>query len=160
MKRRDFFNCVGLGFLATSLPVAIAACAPGNTEATDETENATETEAPVTDEAVDSSVREDGFAALGTVTALDSEGFLADKDFAGGPVIVVRDPVDAASVVALNSTCNHQGCNVNWEETEFVCPCHGSKFGVDGSLVNGPATEPLAAYEAMIEGDLVLVKAA
>ncbi|MFM5891932.1 MAG: cytochrome B6, partial [Dolichospermum sp.] len=31
MKRRDFINWVGLGFLASSLPVAIAACSPETT---------------------------------------------------------------------------------------------------------------------------------
>ncbi|MEL6776558.1 MAG: ubiquinol-cytochrome c reductase iron-sulfur subunit [Cyanobacteria bacterium J06597_16] len=160
MKRREFVNCVGLGVLASSLPVAIAACSPA---ATDETDTAdASADAPVAPpvEEIDTSVREDGFAALGTVAALDSEGFLVDKNFAAGPVIVIRDPEDATAVVALNSTCNHQGCNVDWKETEFVCPCHGSKFGADGSLANGPATAPLTPFEAKVDGDLVLVKAA
>ncbi|MEL6816188.1 MAG: Rieske (2Fe-2S) protein [Cyanobacteria bacterium J06598_3] len=158
MKRRDFFNYVGLGLLATSLPVAMAACSPA---ATDSAETASG-DAPVAPpaEEFDTSVRDDGFAAVGTVAALDAEGSIVDKNFAAGPLIVIRDSADPASVVALNSTCNHQGCNVDWKESEFVCPCHGSKFGADGSLENGPATEPLAPFEAIVEGDLVLVKAA
>lgn len=161
MKRREFFNYVGLGLLATSLPVAMAACTPAATDATDASADAPV--APPAEEAaeeLDTSVREDGFAAVGTVAALDSEGFIADKDFAAGPLIVIRDSADPAGVVALNSTCNHQGCNVDWKETGFVCPCHGSKFGADGSLEDGPATAPLEPFEAMVEGDLVLVKAA
>ncbi|MEM9088237.1 MAG: Rieske (2Fe-2S) protein [Cyanobacteria bacterium P01_F01_bin.53] len=156
MKRREFFNWVGLGFLATSLPVAIAACNPATTESADTASADTPEEAAVE---IDTSVRDDGFAAVGTVAELDSEGFLADKNFVAGPVIIIRDPADAAGIVALSSTCNHQGCNVNWKETEFVCPCHGSKFGADGSLENGPATAPLEPLEAVIDGDLVLVKA-
>ncbi len=164
MKRREFTNFVGLGFLATSLPVAIAACSPSETAEetageTAEAPTAEEAAAPAAEE-VDSSIREDGFAALGTVTDLDSAGFLASKSFIAGPVIVVRDPADAESIVALDSMCTHQGCSVEWKGSEFACPCHGSKFTAEGEVAEGPATEPLGSYEAKIDGDLVLVKAA
>jgi cytochrome b6-f complex iron-sulfur subunit len=156
MKRREFVNFVGLSCIATSLPVAIAACSPSKTE--EDTAAAPATEAPAT-WAVDSSVRPDGFAVLGTVADLDSAGFLASTTFIAGPVIVVRDPANASSVVALDSTCTHKGCPVAWTNTEFVCNCHGSKFSATGSVTNGPATEPLKPYEAKIDGDSVLVKA-
>jgi cytochrome b6-f complex iron-sulfur subunit len=48
---------------------------------------------------------------------------------------------------------------VEWKDTEFACPCHGSTFNPDGTVANGPATDPLSPYEAKIEGDLVLIKA-
>lgn len=156
MKRREFVNWVGLGILATSLPVAIAAC---NSEDT-------VSDAPADGSAgasavkVDETPRADGFAALGTVADLDTNGYLAKKGFIAGPVIVIRDPANADSVIALNSMCTHQGCSVEWKESTFDCPCHGSKFNTDGSVATGPATEPLAPYEAIIDGDLVLVKSA
>ncbi len=153
MKRREFSNLFGLGLLASCLPVAIAACKP--------TETASEAPAAApAAEKVDSTPRADGFAALGTVADLDTQGFLAKKSFVLGPVIVVRDPADTETLIALNSMCTHQGCSVEWKEGSFDCPCHGSKFDTDGSVATGPATEPLAPYEVMIEGDLVLVKAA
>ncbi|MEA5465965.1 QcrA and Rieske domain-containing protein [Leptothoe sp. PORK10 BA2] len=152
MNRREFGNLVGLGMIATSLPVAIAACTPKET--------ASEPPAAAPDAAVkiDSTPRADGFAALGTVADLDADGYLSQKDFIAGPVIVIRDPANADGLIALNSVCNHQGCDVAWKNDAFVCPCHGSKFNIDGSLANGPATAPLAPYEVMIDGDLVLVK--
>jgi Rieske Fe-S protein len=43
------------------------------------------------------------------------------------------------------ATCTHLGCQVRWNSTEqcWDCPCHGSHFGPDGSVLNGPAIEPL-----------------
>ena len=157
MKRRELLNFVGLGLMATSLPVAIAACTPNEPEATTSPEaDASTTDAPAAE--VDDSIREDGFAALGTVSELKSAGFLAKKGFIAGPVIAIPDPANADSVIAFDSMCTHNGCSVEWAETEFACPCHGSKFNADGSVANGPAAEPLRSYEAKIEDDLILIK--
>ena len=157
MNRREFGNLVGLGMIATSLPVAIAACTPKDTASETTSEAPSGGTAPT--EKIDSKPREDGFAALGTVADLDANGSLGKKAFIAGPVIVIRDPANADSLIALNSMCTHQGCGVEWKDDAFACPCHGSKFGIDGSVTTGPATEPLAPYEAIIDGDLVLVKA-
>ena len=157
MKRRDFINWVGLGALASSLPVAIAACQSNNTASTPtgDTENGSVPES----EAVDDTPREDGFAAVGTVAALDEAGFLSDKTFQGEQVAVIRDPADTTAVIAVNSLCTHQGCSVEWDGSAlFACPCHGSKFNPDGSVAEGPAASPLGKFEAKIEGELVLVK--
>lgn len=163
MKRRAFMNWVGVGFVATSLPVAIAACSPAADSEADTAADPCAADPCAADPCaatLDTSVRDDGFAALGTVAELDSAGFLASKSFPGGDVIAVRDPDNADGVIALNSLCTHQGCTVDWAGSEFACPCHGSKFSADGAVTSGPATEPLSAYEAKIEDDLVLVKAA
>lgn len=167
MKRREFVNFVGLASIATSLPVAIAACSPSKPaedaakapDADDVPATGATTTAPAP-AATNSSADANGFTPLGTVAELDSAGFLASKDFPGGAVIAVRDPANAQSVIALSSVCPHKGCNVDWKETEFVCPCHASKFTPEGAVIEGPAKEPLAPYEAKIDGDKVLVKAA
>ena len=149
MKRREFVNFVGLGMLASSLPVAIAACNPQSTtsDVPANSETATTSEAPA------------GFETVGTVADLDAKGALTKKGLAVGNVIVVRDPANTDNVIALNSKCTHQGCTVDWEGDEFSCACHGSKFSTDGAATVGPAVRPLDTYEAMIEGESVLVKA-
>ena len=48
-----------------------------------------------------------------------------------------------------SAVCTHVGCIVHWNGTEkcWDCPCHGSQFAPDGSVINGPAVRPLAAVE-------------
>lgn len=48
-------------------------------------------------------------------------------------------------VHALSSVCTHQGCQVafNTLERSWDCPCHGSRFDIDGRVLDGPATRPL-----------------
>ena len=47
---------------------------------------------------------------------------------------------------ALAITCPHLGCSYGFDDGKkhFVCPCHGSEFGLDGRLLKGPATAPLS----------------
>ncbi len=153
MKRREFINWVGLGVLASSLPVAIAACQPSDpasdTAADSDAEDTASTDAP----------SEDGFAAIGTVAELDESGSISDKTFQGEQVVVIRDPNNSEAVLAVSSVCTHQGCSVKWSNANtFDCPCHSSTFNPDGSVSEGPATEPLPSFEAKIEGDQILVK--
>lgn len=41
--------------------------------------------------------------------------------------------------------CTHMGCELGFNETEqsWECPCHGSRFAPDGTVLQGPATRPL-----------------
>lgn len=74
-----------------------------------------------------------------------------------GRLIVVR--VDATTVIATSNVCTHAGCSVVWRSSTdtLYCPCHGSQFAEDGSVVRGPAGRPLAAYPAVLDGDTITI---
>jgi cytochrome b6-f complex iron-sulfur subunit len=140
IKRREFTNLLGLGLLASSLPVTIAACQSDPSS---------------------SSGPEDGeFIAIGTVAALDTEGVLANSDLQGNNLAVIRDPNAPESVIAVSAVCTHSGCTVPWnaEQGVFACPCHGGRFNPDGTVAGGPPPRPLTTFEAKIDGDQVLVR--
>ncbi|HYH29647.1 MAG TPA: FAD-dependent oxidoreductase [Pseudonocardia sp.] len=56
---------------------------------------------------------------------------------------VYRD--DDGGLHAVSMRCTHLGCLVrfNAAETSWDCPCHGSRFDVDGAVLEGPAVHPL-----------------
>jgi cytochrome b6-f complex iron-sulfur subunit len=51
------------------------------------------------------------------------------------------------------------GCTVGYksETGRIVCPCHGSQFGLDGSVFKGPAKSPLNRHEVRTENGQVVV---
>ena len=145
MNRREFLMWVGVGGVASSLPVALAACSP-KTEKSESPANPT---------------RPDGFQPVGTLAELKQNGKILKKQFGTGSALIISNPTDAKTALAVNPTCTHKGCTVEWmaDEKSFVCPCHNAKFSPDGKVLKGPASKPLPTYETKIDGDSVLVKA-
>lgn len=62
----------------------------------------------------------------------------------GRPVAAFRD--ETGELHLRLAVCTHAGCVVHWNGFErcWDCPCHGSQFGTDGEVLNGPAFAPLA----------------
>lgn len=62
-------------------------------------------------------------------------------------------------VVAFTAMCTHLGCAYHWDEKakNFLCPCHTSVFGLDGSVMTGPAPRALDRYLIKIEGAKLFV---
>ncbi|HMR18101.1 MAG TPA: FAD-dependent oxidoreductase, partial [Sphingobacterium sp.] len=70
------------------------------------------------------------------VVKLDGESYAVYKEKDG-------------NVHLLKSTCPHAKCEVRWNSAELSwdCPCHGSRFNINGHLLNAPATSELKRLE-------------
>ena len=60
-----------------------------------------------------------------------------------GKVAAYRD--EGGAVHELSAVCRHLGCIVAWnsDEKTWDCPCHGSRYGATGHVINGPANSDL-----------------
>ncbi len=73
-----------------------------------------------------------------------------------GKKVVVTQPV-SGTFAAFSAICTHRGCTVNKVANGTIdCPCHGSRFAIaDGSVVEGPASRPLARRQITVSGDAI-----
>jgi cytochrome b6-f complex iron-sulfur subunit len=133
-----FLNWVGIGAVASSLPVAIAACGLRGSDQTSTSGT---------------------FKSIGKVSQLDQNGQLLVTFGVPDPVLVVKD-ASTDTLVAVNPTCTHAGCTVQWtaDANRFVCPCHGAQYDIQGQVTRGPAGQPLSSYDVKVEGDQIMVK--
>ena len=90
----------------------------------------------------------------------------------GQPLAAVADvPVGSGTIVdgvlitqpsagvfkAFRARCTHAGCGLSKiEDGQAVCPCHGSRFTLDGAVARGPATEPLVARAISMRGNEIV----
>ena len=81
---------------------------------------------------------------------------------AGGELIRLDIPAiiykTTDGYIAYSLVCTHLGCTVEDDGENFSCPCHGSQFDHNGSVLKGPAAERLPSLKVGISenGRLIL----
>jgi len=96
----------------------------------------------------------EGGAALGAASEvpMGSAVIFADQQ------VVVAQPKEG-EYVAFSTSCTHQACQVSEVSgAEIICTCHGSHFSIaDGSVLSGPASEPLAGKQVSVKSDQLVL---
>ena len=85
-------------------------------------------------------------------------GKIERKQFNGRPIYILHD---GKELHALDATCTHLSCSVNWQadKKQFLCPCHMGLFSISGQRVSGPPPHPLRKqnFEVDSKGRVVLL---
>jgi Rieske Fe-S protein len=144
LNRRDFVA-------ATAVAVACAACACSVAEAADAPppggpgggsggSGGSGGKAPVNKGKID----------LGPKSDYDNvkDGTIIDKWPKPDRVMLIKN---GGKIYAVNSTCTHKNCATKLKEADIVCPCHNSKFSVEGTVTKGPAKVSLTRYGISVD---------
>ena len=99
-------------------------------------------------------------ASGGPTPAAKAVAKTADVPVGSGVIvgdIVVTQP-SAGVFKGFSAKCTHKGCMVDKVADGTIdCPCHGSKFNLDGSVANGPAQKPLESENISVQGDTIVL---
>lgn len=97
-------------------------------------------------------------APAGTELGKSSEVTVGGARIYSDHNVVVSQP-SQGEFKAFSAVCTHQGCVVGEiSGDKAVCPCHNSQFSItDGSVVEGPASEPLPEQAVSVEGDTLVL---
>lgn len=140
VPRKTVLAGAGVGLVA----VAVAACSSGSDSGSSEPSGSSPTESPAGSESTASA------EALATT---------ADVPVGSGVIVgevVVTQP-EAGDYKGFSAVCTHTGCLLNEiADGTINCPCHGSKFSLDGTVVNGPATKPLESVAIRVQGNSIV----
>ncbi len=158
MPRRRVLGAVGLVGAAGALAACGSNSTPAATSAAATTDAASPPASPsASDMATASEMASDSASAAG----LDL-GPASDIPAQGGRVfddlqVVVTQP-EAGTYKGFSAICTHLGCTVSdVSNNQINCRCHGSVFSAeDGSVINGPASAPLAPAEvSVVDGNII-----
>lgn len=78
---------------------------------------------------------------------------------AGEPTYLIVKEDNTLDSIGIVDNCTHLGCTFPWNpiDQQFQCPCHGSRYAPDGSVVRGPAPLPLQIVQvAVIDNSILL----
>ncbi|MDJ0797417.1 MAG: Rieske 2Fe-2S domain-containing protein [Calothrix sp. MO_167.B12] len=141
MNRRNFITLFSVSLLASCSPILFAASYAAKPKPKKQPS------------------KSNNWINVGTVEELNKTGQILQDKSPLGAILVVKS---GEKLTAVNPTCTHLGCIVDWEKKEniFLCPCHDSEFAPDGKYRSGPAPESLAKYEVKTTNGKVMVRSA
>jgi Rieske Fe-S protein len=101
-------------------------------------------------------------SATGGAAASAAKAIAKTTDVPVGSGVIVGDIVvtqpSAGVFRSFSAKCTHQGCMLNKVADGTIdCPCHGSKFNLDGTVANGPADKPLQTENITVQGDTIVL---
>ncbi len=79
---------------------------------------------------------------------------------ASGRAFLVAQPTQN-TFAALTAICTHQTCTITgFRSPDYVCPCHGSTFTLNGQVVGGPAPRGLSSFGTTFSNGVLTISVA
>jgi Rieske Fe-S protein len=146
ISRQKVLLGAGLGLVTA----VVAACSTYGKMEEAASDSATTTAAPAPSASGGPAAAPAGNVIAKTADVPVGSGLIVDK-------VVVTQPT-AGVFKGFSSTCTHKGCTVDKiADGTIDCPCHGSKFNLDGTVAKGPAQKPLPAENITVQGDSIVL---
>lgn len=78
---------------------------------------------------------------------------------AGDPTYLIVNEDGTLNNTGIVNNCTHLGCTFPWNEIDrqFQCPCHGSRYSADGSVIRGPAPLPLQLVRVAVQDNAIWI---
>ena len=146
MKRTEFFSAFGLTAGMLFMAPVISSCSKSMTDSSNSNGTGGNNNGPVD-------------FTLDLTTPANSVLNNNGGSVVVNSIIVAR--TSSGVLVALSAVCTHQGGPIGFDSSSgrFHCPNHGSNFGLDGSVINGPAAAPRKKYNLQLTGTSLRVYA-
>jgi cytochrome b6-f complex iron-sulfur subunit len=95
---------------------------------------------------------------IGAGSPLAGAGGTALIQSSAGSFLAARTGQDTFTV--LTAVCTHESCTVSgFQNSTYVCPCHGSQYNTTGGVVRGPATRALRQFTSQFANDVLTFNA-
>ncbi len=155
ITRRDFFKKAGQSAIVLAVPAIASSVLEScnNNNITNPTSNSSSL--PNVNGTYSNGVVD---LTINSSSPLSKTGTAAMLNFQNGQLLV--DHPSGNTFNALSPICTHQGClitNFDSGNSQFVCPCHGSRYDVNGNVVSGPASTSLHKYQVQFASDILKV---
>jgi cytochrome b6-f complex iron-sulfur subunit len=77
----------------------------------------------------------------------------------GEPTYLIVKEDHTLDSIGILDNCTHLGCTFPWNanDQQFQCPCHGSRYAPDGTVVRGPAPLPLKIFHVAVIDNSILI---
>jgi len=143
--RRTVLRTTAIGVAVAGVGVTAAACSSSNSGA----------------QAADAQTAAAAATSTGPLTVATTAQVAVGSGYINKTSEIVVTQPTAGEYKAFTAICTHQGCTVGSVSNNVIqCPCHGSEYSAkDGSVIQGPATQALAAKTIKVSGGNIVYEA-
>ncbi len=154
ITRKDFFVKSAQGVVIISLPAIfgsfLESCSPQITSPSGNSTPLPTLQGTLSNNTVT--------VAIGSSSPLAAVGSVGIIVYSSGAILIDHPSTNVYN--AFTSICPHQGCTVsNFDSgsNQFVCTCHGSRFDLNGRVVQGPSPSSLQQFQTQFANNQLII---